>query len=363
MSGSSLDGIDAVLLDLPASAKPAHQPRCLATHHHVLPGTLRTQLVTTQCRPPSASACAILDRQLGHLFADAVLALLAQANVAPTSITAIGSHGHTICHAPDGQLGYTLQIGDPFTIAERTGLPTIADFRRRDVALGGQGAPLAPLFHQAIFASPDTPRGIINLGGIANLTALSADNANPPKAFDTGPGNALLDLWCEQHTGQHYDKDGRWAAEGQCQATLLANMLKDPYFNKPPPKSTGRDYFNSRWLQAYLVSQPTPKPVDVQATLLALTVQSLVRSIQQTQLTAAELYLCGGGAYNQALVSALRAALPRAQLANTAALGIAPEWVEAAAFAWLAQQHCQGIALPLPPITGAHKPAILGTRY
>jgi anhydro-N-acetylmuramic acid kinase len=285
---------------------------------------------------------------------------LEHGRVAPTDIAAIGVHGQTVRHRPD--LGYTTQIANPARLAEATGITVVADFRSRDIAAGGQGAPLVPALHAALFASNAVHRVIVNLGGIANLTDL------PPhgevRGFDTGPGNTLLDGWCERHTGAPFDRDGAWAASGRIARELLAELASDAYFAAAPPKSTGRDHFNPAWLQRALEQlRAAPQPVDVQRTLLVLTAATIARAIAEQCRGATEIVLCGGGANNAALVRELAAALAPRRLTTTAALGISVEQVEALAFAWLAREALSGRPGNLPSVTGARGARILGAIY
>ncbi len=361
MSGTSADAIDAVLVDFSHD-----QPKLLAHHSLELERDVRATI--HQLAHPGDNEIdrmGAMDRQLGELFATAVKELLAQSGFEPKHITAIGSHGQTLRHRPPkiNEYPFSLQIGDPNIIAQRTGITTIADFRRRDMAAGGQGAPLVPAFHAAFFQSPDQPRAIINIGGIANVTWLPS--CGQPLGFDTGPGNVLLDAWIRKYKGEPYDRDGVWAGSGQLNTALLERLLKHPFFHQKPPKSTGPEVFNLEWLGAELASLDEElAPEDTQATLLILTAQSIAAVIQDLEDgVKAEIYLCGGGAYNLTLCAALQALLPENPLSDTGALGIAPEWVEAAAFAWLAHQTQNRLSGNLPAVTGASEELILGGIY
>ncbi len=358
MSGTSLDGIDAALLDLSA------QPKLIAAKTYPLPEQLRSDLLAL-CLPGNdeIERMGIADRRLGLEFAFAVTQLLQETAVPANAIRAIGSHGQTIRHRASlavnqGSYPFTLQIGDPTSIAEITGITTVADFRRRDIAAGGQGAPLVPAFHRAVFGD-NQARAIVNIGGIANITGINADNVI---GFDTGPGNTLLDQWIHRHKGVHYDRDGAWSASGTVLPTLLDAFLRDPYFSLPSPKSTGREYFHSDWLERHLAGK-TLQPQDVQATLIELTACSIATGITTLPFAVNSVYVCGGGAYNHHLMTRLEALLHPRQLGSTTQLGIAPEWVEAAAFAWLAQQTLHGKPGNLPSVTGAEGQRILGAIY
>ncbi len=355
MSGTSLDGVDSCIVDF------AHRVP-LALHCHTRP---YPQSLVQRIRDLTAAEGITIDRlcqldiEIACFYAEVVDQALDSAAIAPDSIRAIGCHGQTIHHNPDKQPTYTLQIGDPNTLSARTGITAVADFRRRDMALGGQGAPLAPAFHHFMFASQDCDRIIINIGGIANITYLPANPARQVTAFDTGPGNTLLDNWICKHQDRNYDDKGQWAASGQVIENLLQSMLScDPYFSKPPPKSTGTEYFCLKWLNGF--SPDKYKPADVQATLLDLSALSIVRGIQQIDATQAECYVCGGGVHNQQLMRRLRSLLPGTTVASAAELGLDPDYIEAFAFAWLARQTINGQTGNLPSVTGASGPAILG---
>lgn len=362
MSGTSLDAVDAALVCFEDS-----RPALLSTHSEPLPDPLRNQVIALN-QPgghDELDRVGQLDRELGVLFAHAVNTLLQQENISPAAIQAIGSHGQTLRHRPPGTLdaphAFTCQIGDPATIAELTGITTVADFRRRDIAAGGQGAPLAPAFHQAVFAAADEHRAVINIGGMANMTLLTPGSA--PQGFDTGPGNVLMDAWHQQHHGRRYDENGHWAASGKVDPGLLQTLLAHPFFSLPPPKSTGRETFNMRWLEAALNRQPRRlAPADVQATLLELTAITIAEGILSTD-QAAVIYCCGGGAYNLQLMERLTYRVQPRRLATTAELGLAPEWVEAAAFAWLAHRTLAGLPGNAMEVTGASGPRILGAIH
>lgn len=355
ISGTSIDGIDAVLAEFSDGALP----RLAATLSVPYSSSLQAQL-----RRLCAGDGSLRDFGEAHVavaeeFAAAALRLLALAGGGPA--TAIGSHGQTVLHEPGGRHRYSLQLGDPGRIAARTGLPVVADFRNADIALGGQGAPLVPPFHRAAFARAGHARAVLNIGGIANLTLLPADG--PVRAFDTGPGNTLLDAWVHRHLGQPCDLDGAWAASHAVDDRLLADLLADPYFVAPPPKSTGPEYFNLAWLERHLAAQPVPlTPGSVQATLAELSAASIAGALQR-EGHYRELGVCGGGAHNGDLLDRLRQRLPGLPVVTTATWGIAPDWVEAAAFAWLARERLHGRPGNLPSATGASRPAPLGGVY
>lgn len=356
LSGTSVDGIDAALVRF------SPQPTLVATHSLKFPEDLRQDLLALGV--PGENEIDRLgqaDVRVGKLFAQAVNELLRQAGVAPGEIAAIGSHGQTIRHRPGLAQPFTLQIGDPNVIATGTGIPVVADFRRKDLALGGQGAPLVPAFHDAVFRQPGTDRVIVNIGGIANLTVLPGHTARPVLGFDTGPGNTLLDGWSRRSLNQPMDRNGAFAASGKPHPGLLAALLGDPYFHQAPPKSTGPEYFSADWLQRHLVTTGDLAPADVQATLLALTVRSIAEAIRQLPgLERPAVYVCGGGAHNDALMRALHDNLPGSTVAPTDSLGLPVDWIEAMAFAWLARQRLHEKPGNSPFVTGAARPAVLG---
>ncbi|ABA57421.1 Protein of unknown function UPF0075 [Nitrosococcus oceani ATCC 19707] len=358
LSGTSMDAVDAALVEL----EPL---RILATHSIPISLALRQQLFAVIERSTtSLGELGALDIRLGRLFAETALELLAKAKCSVTEVQAIGSHGQTIYHWARGPDPFTLQLADPNTIAEITGITTIADFRRRDLAAGGQGAPLAPAFHAAFLRSPHYHRAVLNIGGIANISFLPADHRTPIWGFDTGPGNTLMDGWISRHLNQSIDREGRWAASGRVNKTLLRYLLTDPYFSLPPPKSTGREYFNLVWLD-HILSKTGIKlsPPDVQATLCALTIASVKLAIQSSSPHTEELLICGGGANNETLMEGLRKQLAFCRVTTTTAYGIPPQWVEACTFAWLAKQTLEGHPGNLPEVTGARHPVILGAIY
>jgi anhydro-N-acetylmuramic acid kinase len=365
MSGSSLDGLDAVLADIDDRDGGLHC--AVRAHRHApLPDGLRQALLALNRRgDDELHRAALATRALVGLAADTVAALLAAAGVAAAEVRAIGSHGQTVRHrppAPGVAQPYTVQLDDGAALAEAAGIDVVCDLRRRDLAAGGQGAPLVPAFHAACFARAGQDLAVLNVGGIANLTLLPADGR--VAGFDCGPGNLLLDLWCERHLGRRYDDDGRWAAQGRVHAALLQRLRAEPYFALPPPKSSGRDLFNAGWLDAQLDALGERlAPADVQASLLALTTTTVADALRAQAPRTQALYVCGGGALNGALMRALAAALPGVTVASTAAAGLAPMQVEAAAFAWLAHAHLQRLPGNLPAVTGARGPRVLGALY
>ncbi|HEC15965.1 MAG TPA: anhydro-N-acetylmuramic acid kinase [Sedimenticola sp.] len=359
MSGTSMDGIDAALARFPETGA-----ELIATHSHPWPDDLRRQLKDlTRPGENEIDRLGRLDALAGETFAAAALELLAKAGVAPSAVTAIGSHGQTIRHRPDGETPFTLQIGDPNRIAERTGITTVADFRRRDMAAGGEGAPLAPAFHAHIFRNENEARCVLNIGGIANLTLLPANREAPATGFDTGPGNCLLDAWSRRHLNRPFDRDGAWATTGKVSPSLLEAMLADAYFRRPPPKSTGVEYFSPDWLDRRLGSDKGLGEADIQATLTALTAESIARGIKGSMPGCRRILVCGGGVHNNSLMRQLRDRLDQHEVESTAAHGMDPDWIEAVAFAWLARQTLWGKPGNLPSVTGANHSVVLGGVY
>lgn len=359
MSGTSMDAIDGVLVDF---SQGIH---LLGTHSAPIPEALR-QAIASLCLPgdDEIERMGRVDAALGETFASVAQALLDSSGHHAGSVRAIGSHGQTIRHRPHAQPPFTLQIADPHRIAERTGIAVVADFRRRDVAAGGQGAPLVPAFHAGVFGGAACHRVILNLGGIANITVLPAGEPDGIRGHDTGPANILMDAWCRLHRDQPYDAGGEWAASGDVVPGLLQQLLGHPYLHRAAPKSTGREDFNLDWLRGQLNGLgAAPEPADVQATLLELTARSVADGVRATGLGGGELLLCGGGAFNERLWSRLAALLPEWTLRSTAEFGLAPTWVEATAFAWLARQTLLGLPGNLPGVTGARGPRVLGSIH
>jgi anhydro-N-acetylmuramic acid kinase len=363
MSGTSMDGVDAVLLEIDGGAC-----RVSTSIHRDYAPNLAARLRAAVADPDGVGLDGYgrLDADVGAVFADAALALLAQAGLQAQDLRAIGSHGQTLLHRPQSAPPYTLQVGDPNLIAERTGIDVVADFRRRDIAAGGEAAPLVPAFHAAVFAAPGETRVIANLGGIANITVLAADGA--VTGFDTGPGNCLMDLWTQASTGAAFDRDGAFAASGSVDAALLGRLMAEPYLARNPPKSTGRELFNADWLdearEGLILSA-----ADVQATLCEFTAITLRDAIAlhagglHGASRPARVLVCGGGARNTRLMARLAAELPDITVQSTVAYGIDPQQVEGAAFAWLAHRYLERKPGNLPAVTGAAGPRVLGALY
>ncbi len=360
MTGTSMDAVDVCAIEI-AVEPPI---RLIAAVSAPIPPTLTTalhELVTPGYRT-TLDHIAKLDHRLGRLYVDALTKLLVEHGINDTSIRAIGSHGQTIAHHPGGPSPYTWQIGDPNLLANATGITVVADLRRRDVAAGGQGAPLVPLFHQAIVPRlTDRTQIVINIGGIANITIIPS-NGSELLGFDTGPGNTLMDLWARHTLKQPFDRDGKLAASGQIHPEFLANCLADSYFCAPPPKSTGREYFNWDWLHQQRLPKQLSSP-DVQATLCELTAHTIADAVNRHTPTCADVWICGGGCYNKTLMQRLRHHLAAHQIADTTGLGIPPDWVEAAAFAWLAYRAVTGQVGNAPSVTGAQRATLLGAIY
>ena len=353
MSGTSLDGIDAVLVDLSQT-----KPLLLARHYIPFDDGLKDALLALHLPNHNELHHAqLIGNRLASMYAAAVAPLLAQSGTSAPEIKAIGCHGQTIRHRPEH--GYTLQIGNAALLTELAGITVVSDFRSRDIAAGGQGAPLVPAFHDHVLRHPDVHRVIVNIGGISNLTDLSP--GKPATGFDCGPGNLLMDAWCMRHLGKPYDDNGSWAASGEVLPELLERLLAETYFALPPPKSSGRDLFNVAWLENKLQGGEIAE--NVQATLLELTCRSIALAIQNHCQDAVEIYLCGGGAHNLALRNRLEALLPASSVKSTDILGVDGDYLEAIAFAWLAQQALHGKPANLPQVTGARHPCILGAVY
>ena len=356
ISGTSMDAVDAALV-----AFGDGRATIVATHSAPIPDGMKRELHALSQDPSGAAARFwSADVRLGSTFAGAALDLLETAGVGAREVTAIGSHGQTVCHAPQAMPPYTVQLGDPNVIAERTGITTVADFRRRDIAAGGEGAPLAPAFHRAMFSSPGIERGILNLGGIANLSVLAADPGLPLLGFDTGPGNTLLDACARDRLGAGMDRDAVLASEGEVIPSLLAALLAEPYFGRTPPKSTGRELFNPAWLDARLAAHPAVDPHDLLRTLCELTAETVASAIERFAPRIREIYLCGGGVHNPVIVSRLADRVAPIGVETTERLGVHPDWVEAAAFAWLAMRTVAGEPGNAPTVTGAGRETILG---
>ena len=357
ISGTSMDGIDAVVARFDESGAKLH-----ATLSHPYPSPLRTDLVHAVSNPSDCSVdeIGLLDRRVGECFRDAALAVMEEAGVSADGIEAIGSHGQTIRHQPDAVRPFSMQIGDPSIIAQGTGVATVADFRRADIAAGGQGAPLTPPFHRWLFGTTGKNRVVLNIGGIANVTILGAGDA-AVTGFDTGPGNTLLDRWTAKHRQEPFDRGGAWAAKGTVVEELLEKLLSFDYFERQPPKSTGLEDFNLEWLTDRDVLDYEPR--DVQATLCELTAQTIADDIKRYAPETRELFVCGGGAHNAELLRRLALNLPETVVETTAVAGLDPDWVEAAAFAWLAMRRMKNQPGNLPSVTGARRKVMLGAIH
>ena len=356
ISGTSADGIDVALVRFDP------EPQLLMGRTYRWDDALRARLIELGQGGEATSLDELgeLDVQVALAFAHAAGRLITQSGLDRALVRAIGSHGQTVRHRPEGTFPFTWQMGDGNVIAERTGIPTVADFRRRDVAAGGHGAPLMPAFHAAMLHDPGEDRAVLNLGGIGNLTLLPGNG--PVRGFDTGPANALMDAWCQRHTGRTFDADGAYAASGAVDDSLLAGWRSDPWFALPPPKSTGREQFHLAWAEAHM-GEGEYAAADVQATLLELTVATVADALLAQQPQTRRLLVCGGGVRNRQLMKRLAARLPEVQVESSAMHGLDPEYVEAMGFAWLAQRTMDGLAGNLPSVTGANGPRILGAIH
>jgi anhydro-N-acetylmuramic acid kinase len=359
MSGTSLDGVDGVIYDFSGQAA-----KVSAFSSAPFPAELRSELLALNATgDDELHRAALAANALTRVYAQVVSQLLTQANLKPADIRAVGAHGQTVRHRPgefDGT-GYTLQLNNPALLAELTQIDVVADFRSRDVAAGGQGAPLVPAFHQGVFGQQTEVVAVLNIGGISNLSVLGEDE--PLLGFDCGPGNALMDHWCHLHTSQFFDADGAWAASGQISEALLNQLMSEPFVGKPPPKSTGRDLFNLAWLKQHLLGFKDAAPVDVQATLTEFTALACAKNTIDFASNSKKLIVCGGGALNGHLMRRLQVALPNMVVASSEAFGLPPLQVEAAAFAWLARKAILREAASFKSVTGAQGSRILGAIY
>lgn len=355
MSGTSMDNVDAVLVEI------ERQITFIDAYSIPIDIKLKEQ-IEQLCIQKDLHQAAQLDVQIGYLIANCINKLLSKHHLTPADIQAIGSHGQTVLHHPHPPYPYTIQIGDPNVIAAMTGITTVADFRRKDIAYGGTGAPLVPLFHQFVFHNTDENRAILNLGGICNVTLLYANPTSPVLGYDIGPANTLLDQWIFLHKKKAYDSYGLWAQSGSLLPFLLDHLLSDPYFHQKPPKSTGREYFNLTWLDSFIKNYSYLKPEDVQRTLLALTVETIKEAlINHTSIH--RIIVCGGGAYNTFLLDELKRVFINIPVETSLAYGIEPRWLEAMAWAWLSKLTLEGKKGNIPSVTGATQSGILGGIY
>lgn len=361
MSGTSADGIDAALVEFSSDSTLS----ITGTLHTPYPADILQDLVVlSEADRGDYPKIDELDLKLGFLFSDAVNNLLASAGKEKSDIVAIGSHGHTVRHEPNAKKPYSLQIGRASTITNETGITTVADFRTSDIAVGGQGAPLVPAFHKAVFTSNKTNRCICNIGGIANVTYLPAADSQPVLGFDTGPGNTLMDHWIKRYKDLDFDANGEWGAQGHCDDALLAALMSDPYFDQPPPKSTGKEHFNLERINSIAkIVNPGLEDVNIQATLAKLTAKSISKAITDFLPDTQEIYVCGGGSRNGHLMGLMGQLCAPIPVSTTTELGIDPDWVEAVAFAWLAKQTLEGKPGNLPTVTGAHSAVPLGKVF
>lgn len=358
ISGTSVDGIDAIAVQFDAH----NQPTQVGSLNYPIEDSLRKEIFSIQSRPIQLEEIGQLDTRLGRVFAHAALELIKTSNIEKSEVVAIGSHGQTIKHDPEGRYPYTIQLADPNVIAEQTALTTVTDFRRRDMAAGGQGAPLVPAFHQAWLGQSDNT-AVLNMGGIANITVLSNNQTEPRMGFDTGPANTLLDAFVKEHLGKSFDENGEWAKEGTSHTALLSSLLKHPYFRKPPPKSADISQFSLKWLDNFIKMFPDIDPQDVATTLVDLTITSISQALKKWSPEVTRVVACGGGSKNTFLMEELSKRLDPVSLTTSDRLGLGVDWVEAAAFAWLAKQTLAQQPGNSPQSTGASHPCILGGIY
>lgn len=358
MSGTSMDGVDTALVSIEDT-----RITLLAHDEFPMPDALKARLLEV-CIGQKTDLIAIgeLDHQLGHLFANAVLQLLDKSGTSASSVTAIGNHGQTVFHQPSGDSPFTMQLGDANIIAAKTQIQTVADFRRKDMALGGQGAPLVPAFHHTIFHPQDSSVVVLNIGGISNISVLRPNQ--PTLGYDTGPGNMLMDAWVDKHTGEKFDRDAQFALQGQLNQALLEQLLNESYLSQTPPKSTGRELFNLPWLEQQLSGFKDLAAEDVQRTLCEYTALTIANEVETYRLgSQPALYVCGGGTRNPLLMKRLSALLPNWEVDSTTSKGVDADYMEAMAFAWLAQRHVHQLPSNLPKVTGASRAASLGVLY
>ena len=360
MSGTSMDGIDAALVNF-----ANNNIQLVYQHSHPLPESLRETLLKLSLDSPDISLDMLgeADAELGNIFADAVIELLDKSHTQASDIKAIGSHGQTIRHKPDGKFPFSLQIGDANRITFKTGITTVADFRRKDMAAGGQGAPLAPAFHNAYFRSEKENRAVLNIGGISNITFLPEESNTSCFGFDTGPGNMLMDAWISQHKQQPYDKDGEWAGSAKANTDLVNKLMNDIFIHQPPPKSTGREHYNIAWLNTQLKDFPTLMPDIIQASLCDFTARSITYAVEHFLPDITSMIVCGGGAHNKHLIKQLNTSLSTVNINSSDQYNLPADWVEAVAFAWLAKQTMERKKGNLAEVTGAKESTILGAIY
>lgn len=363
MSGTSADGIDAALVKF----QDAQQIEVICTLFSAFPKSLQDEinrLAYGNAIDPEHEAAKKMDALLADRYARAAIQLIAASGIDPKQVAAIANHGQTVAHRPDAKRPESIQLGDPQKIADLTGLPVIARFRQADLAHGGQGAPLMPAFHQAISTNNEAASLVLNLGGIANITAINCPDLAEVVGFDTGPANTLLNQWINRVKGIEYDSNGQWGASGVIDQELLDSLLAEPYFDRDFPKSTGPDYFNLDWLQQRMPQELGHyRTQDVQATLVELTALSIAKAIQQLKVHSGKIYICGGGVHNHHLLSRINSALPEFELSSTSDLGVPPDWVEAAGFAWLGYCNLKQLTSNLPSVTGASKKLVLGEQF
>lgn len=359
MCGTSADGIDAALVDW----LPGKKHQLIMTHEQPLPEDLRASLLDLNNNPQiSLKKLSLLDNEIARAHAHAVSNLLLRADISREQVQAIGFHGQTIDHSPEAAIGNTTQLGNAQLLATATGISVIADVRRADMALGGQGAPLAPAMHAELIRVQSKDTAVVNIGGIANLSLLPASQSKPVLGFDTGPGNCLLDEWVRKTQNKPYDNDGVFAQSGKIESELLKKLMLNDYVNRPSPKSTGRDLFNLSWLEKQLDGYHY-KPENVQATLAAFTAKTIAIALISHAPSTQELYVCGGGAKNTALMQSLQTTMPEVEVSSTQTLGIEPDWVEAILMSWIAKQYCKDLPSNLPSVTGASQPVRLGVKF
>jgi len=361
MSGTSMDGIDAALVEF-----DNQHIKLISSHSHPIPKTLKTKLHQLSLDAPETSLDMLgeADAQLGLVFADAVKSLLNEANIKADKITAIGSHGQTIRHRPDLENSFSMQIGDANRISYNTGITTVTDFRRKDMAAGGEGAPLAPAFHQQVFYSENENRAILNIGGISNITFLPKDKTQRCFGFDTGPGNMLMDAWIQKHKNKSYDNNGMWAASSTPNQALVDSLMRDAFISASPPKSTGREHYHLDWLEQQLQKKYCNlDEIQVQASLCQFTSDSIIYAIEKFLPKIDTLIVCGGGVHNAHLMNHLAEKLIQTKVTSSDDYGVHPDWVEAIAFAWLAKQTIDKKPGNLPAVTGAKETTILGAIY